>query len=299
LITLIVPTFNRAYALKQVLHTFYSQKSVSQIVFIDDCGHDETDEVVKSFDEQYEHVETTYHKNSENRGASFARNKGIELAKNHYVLFCDDDEFLGPEYAYRAMEIIKSGKADIVSGRHFYRLPGESFEDSLKRFGDGLNKLPIFDRKRFLINTDGHFEGEVELPFTHGIFMTTKPLLEKFGFDAHYSKGNGFREESDFQVNAFVNGCKIIMSNEMHCVHMHLSEVRTGGQRVSRIKRFKWNIVYTNYFFNKYYGQVSQKINLRFSKKAAIIIYTFAEFYRFFIRPFSLIPSKIIERIQS
>ncbi len=299
MITLIVPTFNRAYALEQVLDTFYSQRSVSQIIFVDDCSSDDTQGVIEKFDKKYSTIQTTYHKNSKNCGASFARNKGVELAVNHYILFCDDDEFLGSEYAHKAMEYIKSGRADIVSGRHFYRLPNETFKNSIKRFGDGLNTDPIFDQKRFLINTDGKFENEVELPFTHGIFMTTKPLLEKYGFDPHYSKGNGFREESDFQINAYVNGYKIIMSNEMHCIHMHLSEVRTGGQRVNRIKRFLWNIIYTNYFFAKYYEKVALKLQFSSSKNFAIVIYTMAEFSRFFIRPFILAPGRIVQSLRS
>ena len=35
---------------------------------------------------------------------------------------------------------------------------------------------------------------------------TTKGLLQQFPFDNYYARGNGYREESDFQMNLFVHG---------------------------------------------------------------------------------------------
>jgi glycosyltransferase involved in cell wall biosynthesis len=295
LITLIVPTFNRAYALDQVLHTFYSQESVSEIIFIDDCSTDNTHEVVQKFSKLHENtIRTQYFKNEENQGASFGRKLGYQKASNEFVMYCDDDEFLGPRYAVVCLEKLEELEADVVSGRHFYRTPGEEFEKSIERFKDGLEESKVFDSIRFQIRTDAIHREDVEVPFTHAIFLTKKSLLEKYSFDTFYSKGNGFREESDFQMNLFCNGGKIIVTNDVHCVHMHLSEVKSGGQRVNRLLRFYWTLYYTNYFFNKYFNKVKKKLSINYPISIAKILYFLVTFYTFFLRPFVILPQRLI-----
>ncbi|WP_127717975.1 glycosyltransferase family 2 protein [Halobacteriovorax sp. HLS] len=292
MITLIVPTFNRAYALKQVLDTFYTQEDVSEVIFIDDCSEDDTKEVVDQFSKKYPEIQTKYFRNNENFGASYGRKLGYQQASNEYVMYCDDDEFLGELYAKTCLEKLLSSGADVVSGRHFYREVGESFESSLSRFGDGLNNDVVFDKFRFQIKTDSIHRTDIEVPFTHAIFLTKKSLLEKYSFDVFYSKGNGFREESDFQLNLFCNGGRILVTNDVHCIHMNLSEVKSGGQRVSRLERFYWTLYYTNYFMNKYFYKVRDKLNIRYPLWVGKGIYFILTFDQFFIRPFRVLLSR-------
>ncbi|MGZ3810028.1 MAG: glycosyltransferase family 2 protein, partial [Bacteriovorax sp.] len=226
MITLIVPTFNRAYALEQVLDTFYQQEQVNEIVFVDDASVDQTQNVIEKFSKKYPLIKTIYLKNERNMGASYGRWFGVESSSNDYILFCDDDEFLESNYASVCLAKYKTGVASIISGRHFYRLPGEELNNAIKRFGLGLEKGPVFGKVRFKIYTDAIFEKDIFIPFTHGIFFTTKSLINQFKIDSYYSKGNGFREESDLQVKAFLSGHKILMTNDTHCIHMNMSEVR-------------------------------------------------------------------------
>lgn len=294
MVSLIVPTYNRGYALIQVLDTFYNQKHLREIVFVDDGSTDETATVIESFKAKYPQVSTVYLKNHHRSGASFSRARGVEASTSEYILFCDDDEFLEDNYTEVCLNKLRTRVADIVSGRHLYRNVGENLKDAIKRFDRGLKGTEVFGKVRFKVYTDARFEGDIEIPFTHGIFMTTKTLLATYGIDPYYSKGNGFREESDFQMNAFLNGAKIVMTNDTHCVHMNMKEVRTGGQRVNRFKRYWYNVYYTNYFLKKYFNQVRKKLNLPYKFPTAIMLYALAEFYDFFIRPFAVLAKRSI-----
>lgn len=298
MITLIIPTRNRAYALKEVLDNFYSQEKVREIILVDDASDDDTQSVFDQFARKYPEVNSIYRRNEFRQGASFGRQEGARLASHEYVLFCDDDEFLQPRYASKLMEKIVSGKADIVSGRHLYREIGESLDQSINRFGKGLiRNVPMFNHRRFMLNTDAYMEEDTYLPFTHGIFMTTKTLLMKIGFDPYYRKGNGFREESDFQINAFAQGYKVLMTNEVYCVHMNMAEVKTGGQRTSRLLRYYWTIYYTNYFYAKYFDKVRAKLNIWYPRHVAIAIFSMSESYVFFVRPFFKLPGYIWKKL--
>ena len=293
MISLIVPTYNRAYALKQVLDTFFTQEKVNEIVFIDDASSDDTSDVVQAFVTKYPTIKVVYHRNLKKSGASFSRLKGVELATNEYILFCDDDEFIGNSYARICLEKILSGKADIASGRHFYRDVNENYVDAIKRFKVGLKHGTVFRKICFKLDTDTIFYGDIFVPFTHGIFLTSKKLLLTYPIDPFYSKGNGFREESDFQVNAFLHNNKVLISNDCHCVHMNMKEVKTGGQRVNRLVRFYWSILYTHYFLKKYYEGLRTKLGIPYPFFVAMILYIGCEFYNFFLRPFVILARKL------
>lgn len=293
MITLVIPTRNRAYALREVLASFFDQSAVTEIIFVDDQSEDETLYVINDFQRRYPMMKVVYVRNDKREGASFSREKGVGLASNNYILFGDDDEFLGPQYAQVLLDKLLHKKADIASGRHFYRNIGEEMNQAIKRFGKGINAQAPFDFLCFKVNTDAYLEEDTYVPFTHGIFLVSKKLLQELGMDPHYRKGNGFREESDFQMKAFINGYKILVTNDAHCVHMNMSEVKNGGQRVHRLQRFFWTVFYTSYFYSKYFNRAAAIMGIKYSKRTAILLYSVLEFNRFFIRPFFVLPGRL------
>lgn len=298
MISLIIPTRNRAYALQEVLPSFFEQPKVSEIIFIDDQSEDDTFLVITHFQKETPLIKVVYCRNEKREGASYSREKGVKLATNEYILFCDDDEFLGPNYCQILLSKILENKADIVSGRHFYRLPNENILKAIARFGKGINDEKAFDVRSFKVNTDAYLDKDTYLPFTHGIFLVSKKLLQQFGIDPYYRKGNGFREESDFQMRAYIHGHRILVTNDAHCVHMNMSEVRSGGQRVNRLRRFYWTIFYTSYFYSKYFNRAAELLDISYSKRSAILLFSALEFNRFFIRPFFILFGKLWNRFE-
>ncbi len=290
MITIVIPTRNRAYTLKSVLESYYTQRFVDQIVIVDDCSDDETKSVVDAIANRYSIIETTYMKNSERRGASFSRNAGVEKAKNAHILFGEDDAFLEGNYAEALLSRFEAGDVDIISGRLINLYPDEKPEDGINRFGHGDSKKHNpFNFLRFAHVPDAYFEEEVQIPLTHALILTTKDLLKKFPFDPFYSQGNGFREESDFQMNAYVNGKVIVTTNATHCMHLHPENVGQGGQRSSPLKRLWYSYYYTNYFLKKYYAALKRRGSVQYPRQMAMFFYLcslFAEYGNAFMLSF-------------
>jgi len=107
--------------------------------------------------------------------------------------------------------------------------------------------------------------------------LTKKELLQKYPYDTYYATGNAFREESDFQVNAFLNGENIIVTNDTHCMHLHPRDARVGGHHIPIFKSAWYKIYYTHYFFKKYYRQLRKKMQLPYPRWIAIIIYVLTQ----------------------
>lgn len=300
MITIVIPTRNRGYTLAKVADSYYAQIHVNEIIFVDDCGDDNTYEVVSAIAANYPKIDTRYIRHTKRKGAAGGRITGYDNATNQYILFCDDDEYLEENYtAICLSKLLASPDIGIVSGRRIYKEYNESNLDAKNRFGSGTENISPFNFIMFGFNDNAIFEGDLDLPLTNSIILTKKKLLQEYSYDSFYSKGNGYREESDFQMNLFVNGFRIVVTNDTHSFHLSRKEAQIGGQRTNRIQQLFWNVYYTNYFFNKYYVLAKQKIGIRTPKNLAIARFFIVQFYILFLRPMPKISNYILRRLSN
>jgi glycosyltransferase involved in cell wall biosynthesis len=271
--------------LVKVLPSYFEQTGISEIVIIDDAGGDRSEDVFRATARRYPETRIKYVRNSTRVGASQARNIGTDHATNNYVLFCDDDEYLEVDYAKVCLYILQSTSAGAVSGRRIYMRDGETPADAIARFGNGVRRTRPFDYSLCMLVNAAFFEGRRSLPFTNAIILTRKDLLRAYPFDDYYARGNGYREEADYQMNLFVNGHDIIVTNEVHSVHLPLSFVRQGGQRTDLASRIYWSIHYTNYFYDKYYVRYAKRTGARLPKILAKLWFAIFITYWETIRP--------------
>ncbi len=285
MITIVVPTRNRSYTLKRVAPSYYEQELVSEIVFVSDCGTDDTPEVIDAIARNHPSVRTIMLRNDRQSGAAFSRNVGFRAATNPYVLYCDDDEYLEPGYAKVCLEKLQATGAGAVSGRRVVKLPDESPADAVRRFADGLRSEKPFNPYVCEFNPEARFSGDLKLPLTNSVILTPKALLEKYGFDTHYSRGNGFREESDYQMNLYTNGLDIVVTNDVHSIHLHRTECQIGGARRNRFSWLYWAVHYTGYFYRKYYDRYAKRVGLNLSRRSAMALFAGYQVYFLFVRP--------------
>jgi glycosyltransferase involved in cell wall biosynthesis len=284
-ITLIVPTRNRAHTLRLVAPSYFAQEAVSELIFVDDAGDDDTTAVLMAIAGQYPQKILRILRNAKRLGASQSRNVGVAASTNELILFCDDDEYLEAGYAQTLLKKLQALDAAAISGRRVYMLPDESQEDALRRFGSGMRSGKVFRPLICEYVNGATFSGDLSIPITNAIILTKKSLLLKFPFDAHYARGNGYREETDYQMNLFANGFNIYVTNDCHSFHLPLSQVRTGGQRTAPFKRLYWSIYYTRYFYSKYYERYARRRELRSPQWLALAAFSIFAIYRETLRP--------------
>jgi glycosyltransferase involved in cell wall biosynthesis len=93
MISVIIPTYNRATCLGEAIQSVLDQDyfarngpSSFELLVVDDGSTDKTSDVVHSFGNRVK-----YHFQP-NRGVSAARNKGLDLAQGEYIAFLDSDD---------------------------------------------------------------------------------------------------------------------------------------------------------------------------------------------------------------
>ncbi len=285
MITLVVPTRNRAHTLRLVAPSYFAQEDVSELIFVSDAGDDDTPAVIADIARQFPQKRTRMLRNESRLGASQSRNVGIAAGSNDLILFCDDDEYLEAGYARVLLQKMQALNAGAVSGRRVYLQPGETLPQALHRFGSGMRAARPFRPLICEYVNGAMFAGDLAIPITNAIILTKRSLLLEFPFDDFYARGNGYREETDFQMNLFVNGFDIYVTNDCHSFHLPLSQVRTGGQRTRPLKRLYWSIYYTRYFFGKYYQRYAGRLGLKSPRWLALAAFCAFAVYRETLRP--------------
>ena len=106
LVSVVIPTYNRADILADAINSVFAQTYDDiQVIVVDDGSTDDTSELVENF------PEVMYHK-QKNRGANAARNTGIELSNGEYVAFLDADDRWASEKIERQVDAFAAAGDD-------------------------------------------------------------------------------------------------------------------------------------------------------------------------------------------
>lgn len=88
-VSVVIPTYNRARLLHRSIESVLDQTYTDfELIVVDDGSTDHTHAVVQSYDDS----RISYIAHDENRGASAARNTGIDHAEGEYIAFLDSDD---------------------------------------------------------------------------------------------------------------------------------------------------------------------------------------------------------------
>ena len=89
--TILITTYNRLDFLKRAINSALEQTIKCEIIVVDDCSTDDTEEYVKSLGDKL-----IYHRTISNEGHAGAINLGVKNAQGDWVKPMDDDDYLAP-----------------------------------------------------------------------------------------------------------------------------------------------------------------------------------------------------------
>lgn len=111
LISVIIPTYNRAYCIENAVRSVLCQNYENmEILVLDDGSVDNTDEVIAGIGDK----RIRYQKNNRNCGAAATRNIGIRQAKGEYIAFQDSDDIWLDGKLQKQIEQIENSKYGMV-----------------------------------------------------------------------------------------------------------------------------------------------------------------------------------------
>jgi hypothetical protein len=92
-VSVIVPTFNRAEFLHECVAPFMELPAgMVEVVIIDDCSKDNTEQVCAELAFRYGSDRLRYFRQESNQGAPAARNRGVAEGRGDFLMFVDSDD---------------------------------------------------------------------------------------------------------------------------------------------------------------------------------------------------------------
>ncbi len=121
-VSIIVPLYGVEKYVERCARSLFEQSFKSlEFIFVDDCSPDGSAAIVESLLAEYEQQRsrTTILRNDRNMGVSASRNRALDIATGHFVLFVDGDDWCSPELVEElVIEQMECG-SDIVASSYY------------------------------------------------------------------------------------------------------------------------------------------------------------------------------------
>jgi glycosyltransferase involved in cell wall biosynthesis len=122
-LSIIIPAYNEENTIQTILEKIRTVELIGNVtkemIVVNDCSKDLTEEKVLAYQSQYPDLEISYYKHSVNKGKGAALHTGIKEAKGDLVIIQDADLEYDPSEFNLLLKPILDGFADVVYGSRF------------------------------------------------------------------------------------------------------------------------------------------------------------------------------------
>jgi len=122
-LSIVIPVFNEGKTIHLILDKIGSvhlpNSLLKEIIIVNDCSKDKTDDVIQNYIIQHPHINIHYYKHEVNKGKGAALHTGIGKANGEYIIIQDADLEYNPHEYILLLQPILDGVADVVYGSRF------------------------------------------------------------------------------------------------------------------------------------------------------------------------------------
>ena len=180
-ISIIIPTYNRGYSILKSIKSVLNQTYKNfEILIIDDGSNDNTKDLILNLDDS----RIKYIKLKNNKGASFARNIGIQKASGKYISFLDSDDIYRQDKLEKQYTNLIMNNADF----DFCKVCVYINETNFVIFPNIIQEINI------------NKSGFIDELCIHGNFISTQAILVKKSYIKKYLFDNKFPRLQDYDL---------------------------------------------------------------------------------------------------
>lgn len=262
-ISIVLPTYNRADALRKNLGPLLGLAGVLEVIVVDDGSRDETPEVLASFDNPRLRVV----RQPKNQQQPAARNLGVETARGEWILFAEDDCRFPPDYAIVLRREAALRQADIV-GAPFIHASADRLDEAIAHArARSVDRVALDAESAFPSST-------IETPFIPARALVRRTVFDTVKFDEDYC-GNAWREETSFFVDAMRSGFSCVLTSATYSYQVQDWQ---GGARKTRLRYEYWTIRNNWRFLRRHGAWLAQHGYLSRPALVAQIAFVFRRF---------------------
>lgn len=208
-ISVIVPVYNSERYIEKCIKSIENQTYQNvELIIINDGSTDGTTEIIEKHRVYNNKIIVV---NKKNKGVSFARNSGIELAKGDYLFFLDSDDWLDNDYFEKCVSEIRKNDVDILFTPYIKEFKNKSIKNNLFQ-----NRIKVFENEESLRSLLLILYGPTGVDKKNPMLLDNyspvwgkfyrKEVIEKIKFEDLDLIGS---EDLWFNINVFKNSRKI------------------------------------------------------------------------------------------
>jgi len=272
-LSVIIPTFNRADILKECLGAVMHQDLPLQdyeVIVVDDGSHDETQQLLKKFSEKHKNFR---HFHQKNQGQGIARNLGVEHAAGNIIVLIGDDiivkeNFLSEHLRYHLRH---EAENEAVLGLTLWD-PKLHVTPFMEWLTNGSSVFGKFGGHQFAYEKlENKEEADYNFFYTSNISLK-RSLLDKYPFDPAFS-GYGWEDiELGYRLHQRER-LRLYYNPEAVGYHDHVMTEASLEDRMRNIGKSVW-------IFHKRYPELQKVPN--FAKRVVFHILAFPLIIRLF-----------------
>lgn len=113
-VSIVIPVYNLEKYLEKCLNSVINQTYRNlEIILLDDGSCDQSLKICQEYESKDKRIKVFSH---HNKGVSYTRNRGIEIATGEYLMFVDGDDYLEMFWVENYVKAAELSNADIVIG---------------------------------------------------------------------------------------------------------------------------------------------------------------------------------------
>lgn len=112
-VSIVITVYNRETTLCKCIDSALSQMMKEiELVIVDDGSTDNSVKIIEEYVKEYPNIQ--FIQNEHNKGAGYAKNRGVQAASGEFIIFLDSDDYLGEDYIEHLYQALIKTKADIA-----------------------------------------------------------------------------------------------------------------------------------------------------------------------------------------
>lgn len=239
LVSVIIPTYNRATKIKRTLESVKEQSHKNwECIIVDDGSTDQTCDIVESYMKEDHRFQLLHRPSHRPKGANACRNIGLKAATGDYINFLDSDDTLHLRKFSTQISAIENTSYQF-SVCQTMQIDDENHEELGLRSEFVTSSLPLDDY------------------ITFKCFWTVHPPLYKASFIEKYKFDEQLQQsqEYDFTIGLLAHQPSFHTTDEV-LAYLHIHNNRMSSSVVNRIDKIRSNLEVRYNWMNKLQDQL-------------------------------------------
>ncbi len=240
LVSIIIPTFNRANLIAETLDSILAQTYQNwECIIVDDGSTDHTSKVVEQYLKKDNRFKYFHRPEDHLPGGNGARNYGYKISKGNFINWFDSDDLMLPEkLEYQVNALIKDNLDFVSCNGEFFGAVNEK----ITKTNPTVNSI-----------VDYFFFGNTYI--TSSVMWNAEFLKHKYLFDESLKRG----QEYDFHFRMIVQGAKL------NVVKTSLFKLRRGHDSIETSSKSLTKLNSMLKVFEKCFKE-AQKVDFEYKK---------------------------------